>query len=185
VDFADRLRERVIDPGRNAERLVQSHGYLTRMYTTISPDEMTKDPMFHINADLEEVTNIRTATNRQLCNGDSIWTLPDEREVYIPQGEAWPNIGGDDYWEEEVDEMPNAGPPMALVNNTEAIDLALRSYNADAGWNGEPPEPGANVDDGPQPGVEGCGCTTSSDGTGTLWSVAFLLGLAALRRRED
>lgn len=185
VDFAQRLRERVIEPGQNAVRLLESHDALTRMYTTISPEEMTKDPMFHTNPDLEEVMNVRTATNRQLCNGDSIWTLPDGREVYIPQGDPWPNIGGDAYWEEEVDEMPNAGPPMALVNNTEAIDLALRSYNADAGWDGEPPEPGANVDDGPQPGVEGCGCTAGDTNTGILWSLGFLFGMAALRRRRS
>jgi MYXO-CTERM domain-containing protein len=184
MEFAERLRERIIEPGFNAVRLLDTHDYLSRMYTTISPDEMTKDPMFHMNADLEEVTNVRTGTNRQLCNGDSIWTLPDGREVYVPAGDPWPNIGGDDFWEEEVDEMPASGAPMMLVNNTEQINTALRSYNADAGWDGEPPEPGANVDEGPEPGVEGCGCTTDDSKTGALWSAGFLFGLAALRRRK-
>ena len=184
MDFAERLRERVIDPGFNAVRILDTHDYLSRMYTTISPDEMTKDPMFHMNPDLEEVTNVRTGTNRQLCNGDSIWTLPDGREVYVPAGDPWPNIGGDDFWEEEVDEMPASGAPMMLVNNTDQINTALRSYNVDAGWDAEPPESGANVDDGPEPGVEGCGCTTGDSKTGALWSAGFLFGLAALRRRK-
>jgi len=185
VTFAARLGERVIEPGRNAVELLESHDVLSRLYTTISPSEMTKDPMFHMNADLEDVPNVRTATNRQLCNGDSLWTLPDGRQVYVPSGADWPNIGGDEFWEEEVDEVPDAGPPMMLVNNTAEINAALRSYNADAGWNGEAPEPGANVDDGPQPGVDGgCGCTTSGDGTGVLWSTGFLFGLVGLRRRK-
>ncbi len=186
--FADRLRERVIEPGQNAVEILGSHDTLTRMYTTISPSEMTKDPMFHINPDLEAVDNIRTGTNRTLCNGDSIWTLPDGREVYVPAGEAWPNIGGDAFWEEEVTEIPASGPPMQLVNNTEQIDVALVAYNREQGWDGVAPEEGesAGADDGPQPGVDGgCGCTTSDPRTGALWSLGLLFGLGALRRRRD
>ncbi len=183
--FAQRLAERVIEPGQNAVELLSTHDYLTRMYTTISPSEMTADPMFHANPDLEEVANIRTGTNRLLCNGDNLWTLPDGREVYVPSGEAWPNIGGDDFWEEEVDEMPAAGAPMVLVNNTEQIEVALRQYNTGVGYNGVPPEPGGELDDSPQPGVDGdgCGCRTSSP-VGALWTMGFLFGIAALRRRR-
>lgn len=184
VVFAERLEERVIEPGKNAAELLETHDYLTRMYTTISPSEMTADPMFHANPDLEQVDNSRTATNRLLCNGDNLWTLPDGREVYVPAGEAWPNIGGDDFWEEEVDEMPDAGAPMVLVNNTEAIDSALRSYNTERGYNGIPPEPGGDLDDTPQAGVDGCGCTTSSP-VGALWTMGFLFGIAALSRRRS
>ncbi len=184
--FSARLLERVIEPGQNAVDLLATHDYLTRMYTTISPSEMTADPMFHMNPDLDDVENIRTATSRLLCNGDNLWTLPDGREVYVPAGESWPNIGGDDFWEEEVDEMPAAGAPMMLVNNTEAIDSALRSYNIEQGYNGVPPEPGGDLDDTPQPGVDGagCGCTTSSP-VGAVWMTGFLFGLAALRRRRS
>ena len=184
--FAQRLNERVIEPGQNAVELLSTHDYLTRMYTTISPSEMTADPMFHANPDLDEVDNNRTATNRLLCNGDNLWTLPDGREVYVPGGEAWPNIGGDDFWEEEVDEMPASGAPMVLVNNTEQIEVALRQHNTAAGYNGVPPEPGGDLDDSPQPGVDGgsCGCTTSSP-VGALWTMGFLFGLAALRRRRS
>lgn len=184
--FSQRLSERVIEPGQNAVDLLATHDYLTRMYTTISPSEMTADPMFHANADLDEVENNRTATNRLLCNGDNLWTLPDGREVYVPAGESWPNIGGDDFWEEEVDEMPSAGAPMMLVNNTEEIEVALRRYNTEVGYNGVPPEPGGDLDDSPQPGVDGggCGCRASSP-AGAVWTVGFLFGLAALRRRRS
>lgn len=183
--FSQRLSERIIEPGQNAVDLLATHDYLTRMYTTISPSEMTADPMFHANADLDDVENNRTATNRLLCNGDNLWTLPDGREVYVPSGESWPNIGGDDFWEEEVDEMPSAGAPMMLVNNTEEIEVALRRYNTEVGYNGVPPEPGGDLDDSPQPGVDGgCGCRASSP-VGAVWTIGFLFGLAALRRRRS
>ncbi|MBV1862410.1 MAG: hypothetical protein KUG77_28575, partial [Nannocystaceae bacterium] len=184
--FAQRLTERVIEPGQNAVDLLATHDYLTRMYTTISPSEMTVDPMFHANPDLGEVENIRTATSRLLCNGDNLWTLPDGREVYLPGGESWPNIGGEEFWEEEVDEMPAAGAPMMLVNNTEQIEVALRRYNTEVGYNGVPPEQGGELDDSPQPGVDGggCGCTTSSP-VGAVWTMGFLFGLAGLRRRRS
>ncbi|MGH1346588.1 MAG: DUF2330 domain-containing protein [Nannocystales bacterium] len=184
--FAQRLGERVIEPGQNAVELLETHDYLTRMYTTISPSEMTADPMFHTNPDLDDVENNRTATNRLLCNGDNLWTLPDGRDVYVPAGEPWPNIGGEDFWEEEVDEMPSAGAPMVLVNNTEAIEVARRRYNTGVGYNGVAPEQGGDLDDTPQPGFDdgGCGCRTSSP-TGAVWSMAFLFGIAALRRRRS
>jgi MYXO-CTERM domain-containing protein len=183
--FAERLQERVIEPGANAVEILASHDYLTRMYTTISPSEMTADPMFFANPDLEEVPNIRTGTNRTLCNGDNLWTLPDGREVYVPAGDSWPNIGGDDYWEEEVQEMSTAGAPMSLVQNTAQIDEALAAYNADAGWDGVPPEPGTNVGGQDDTEASGCGCTTADATEGALWSSVFLFGLLGLRRRRD
>ena len=183
--FAQRLDERIIAPGANAVALLSTHDYLTRMYTTISPSEMTADPMFHMNPDLEPVENIRTATQRILCNDDRLWTLPDGREVYVPSGEAWPNIGGEEFWEEEVQEVPAAGAPMMLVQNTDDINAALATYHRGVGWNGEPPAPGEAVeDDGLEPGAGGCGCTTS-DPAGAVWAFGLLLGIAGLRRRRD
>ena len=35
--------------------------YLTRLYSTLSADEMTVDPLFSFNADLPDVSNVRTA----------------------------------------------------------------------------------------------------------------------------
>ncbi|MEE2787701.1 MAG: DUF2330 domain-containing protein [Myxococcota bacterium] len=51
--------------------LLIKNPYLTRLYSTMSPDEMTLDPVFAFNRDLEDVANVRTAVRRVRCsNGD-------------------------------------------------------------------------------------------------------------------
>src|SRR6185295_17659968 len=44
--FAAALTSRVIEPARHADALVATWPYLTRMFTTMSPVEMTLDPEF-------------------------------------------------------------------------------------------------------------------------------------------
>ena len=77
--FAQALDSRIIAPGEHAQELIDSYTYLTRMYTVISPNEMIADPIFHINPDLQDVPNFRSATEYNLCDGNSVVTLPDER----------------------------------------------------------------------------------------------------------
>lgn len=187
VEFGELLEQRVIEPGRHAADVVRASPYLTRMFTTISPHEMTVDPIFHKNPDLEDVDNVRTGTRRILCNGDSVWTLPDGREVYVPAGDPWPNIGGDEFWEEEVDEIAEFGAPMVLVSNTNAINSALTDYNRSFNWEGSMGNGGAEGGEAAEGegGAGGCGCQVDSS-TGALWSVFFTfgLGMVATRRRR-
>jgi len=187
--FADGLAERVIGPGEHAADLLRRFGYLTRMYTTISPAEMTEDPMFHENPNLGDVESQRMATQRILCNGDSIWTLPDGREVYVRAGDPWPDFDAalpDDGTtmpaSEFIDEVPTTdGAPMRLVDNQELIDTKLRAYNEGQGWNGASVPEGAE----PQPDLSGgCGCT-SGGGAGAVWMLGFGVLAFVGRRRRD
>jgi MYXO-CTERM domain-containing protein len=145
---------------------------------------MTEDPMFHENAMLEDVPNVRTGTRRILCNGDSLWTLPDGREVYVPAAANWPDIGGDQYWEEEVHDTPAAGAPFVLVNNTAAINDLLAQYNSEVGWDGSNGNGGAESG-GPDDGddASGCGCRGGGPAS-ALWAFGLLVGLGFLRRRR-
>ena len=145
--------------------------------------EMIEDPMFHENPVLEDVAASRTATSRLLCNGDTLWTLPDGREVYVPSGEAWPDISGEQYWEEEVDEVPPMGAPIVLVNNTEAINGLLAAYNAQVGWDGSAGNGGAESGGGDEGDASGCGCRGGGP-AGAVWALGLLLGVAFLRRRS-
>ena len=182
--FAAGLQQRVIEPGRHAEDLLNRFPYLTRMYTTISPGEMTEDPMFHENASLGEVAQLRSATRRTLCNSDQIWTLPDGREVYLPFGAPWPDFDVEAPMDapmpsaEFIEEVAASGAPMRLVDNEEVINTQLRAYNDGMGWDGAPVAEGDNVasDDG------GCGCQTGSTGTGWMFGLGFIL-LGVGRRR--
>ena len=190
--FADGLQERVVGPGEHAVDLLRRFGYLTRMYTTISPAEMTEDPMFHENPNLGDVDMLRMATQRILCNGDSIWTLPDGREVYVRAGDPWPDFdaalpddGSTMPASEFIDEVPTSdGAPMRLVDNAELIDTKLRAYNEGQGWNG------ASVPEGAEPQPElsgGCGCTAAGGGAGAVWMLGFsvLAFVGRPRRRRD
>ncbi|MFT7625923.1 MAG: hypothetical protein ACI9WU_005115, partial [Myxococcota bacterium] len=65
------LKETVVDPALDAEGLFDLHPYATRLFTTVSPDEMTKDPMFSFNPDLPDVSNVHTATASAVCKPGS------------------------------------------------------------------------------------------------------------------
>lgn len=185
--FASDLEARVFEPGRHAAELLQNNDYLTRMYTTISPAEMTADPMFHENAQLEEVAQTRTANRRNLCNGDVLWTLPDGREIYVPVGMGWPDFDAEAPMDapmptaEFIDDVPATGAPMRLTDNQEVIDAQLRLYNEGAGWNG------ATIDEGEGASpakAGGCGCRTSNP-AGALWMLGFGIALFGARRRRN
>ena len=66
--LAMELQARVVQPRVDAQAMFSDFPYLTRMVTTVSPDEMTRDPMFHINGDLEDVDNLREATLERSCS---------------------------------------------------------------------------------------------------------------------
>jgi hypothetical protein len=111
--------------------------------------EMMEDPIFHLNPDLADVDQVRTANNFVLCNGDSVTTLPDGREVYVPGGFTWPDIPGELWWEEEVQTIALKGAPMTLVNNTAAITKVLTEWNLSHGWPRVPGEGSSSSGDLP------------------------------------
>ncbi|MEE4212540.1 MAG: DUF2330 domain-containing protein [Parvularcula sp.] len=90
------LASRVIEPRRSAQAIFNDWPYLTRMLTTVSPDEMTRDPLFHLNASLPEVSNIHTATIRRGCNlsGETTTTLvlPNGKTYDISDGPVTRNL---------------------------------------------------------------------------------------------
>lgn len=195
--FADALLDRVIEPGQHAEDLIQTWPYLTRMYTTISPNEMMEDPIFHVNSSLPDVEALRTAQNYVLCNNDSVVTLPGGDEFYIPGGGPWPEIPGEEFWAMEVQTVAIKGAPMTIVNNTAAISKKREEWNLSHGWphvpsdTGVPTEGGSDGETGSS-GSEssgensegGCGCRNDDDANGALGLGLAGLGMLALRRRR-
>lgn len=55
--MTDEIEERFIAPTRAAGQQFRDWPYLTRLYTTLSPEEMTKDPVFSFNPDLGDYGN--------------------------------------------------------------------------------------------------------------------------------
>ncbi|MDC0718801.1 DUF2330 domain-containing protein [Nannocystis bainbridge] len=198
--FAQALDSRIIAPGEHAQELIDTYPYLTRMYTVISPNEMIADPIFHINPDLPDVASFRSATEYNLCDGNSVVTLPDEREIFVPNGGPWPEFIGEMWWAEEVQQVALKGKPMHLVNNTAAINKKIEEWNLAHGWPRFPDAPTTSASDtdtdgsgssggpdsatgGGQNDSSGCGCR--SDGTPGAGMLALVgLGLLAQRRRR-
>jgi MYXO-CTERM domain-containing protein len=177
-EFATAYEERIVGPGLRAVELLQSKSYVTRMYTTISPHEMMEDPMFAENKDLPEIPRIRTADKLQRCDGHAEYTLPDGREVFVPNDGDWPAFADEMPWEEETQQMAMAGAPQVLNNNTETIDAMLADWNA-----ANRPSYDAGSDSSGDGAEGGCGCTSESSGGGLVFGLG-LLGLVGLLRRR-
>jgi hypothetical protein len=161
--FAADMQLRIVEPGLHAADLLDTYPTLTRMYTTISPAEMTADPFFWANPDLPGVdfTNA-IATRRVLCNGDAVWTLPGGQEVYVPGDGPWPDFSDEMPYVEEIAEMPPAGAPMTIVDNRALIAAELAAYNCEHGW----PTEDACGSSGTATASGGSEDGSSSDGTG-------------------
>ncbi|MCA9662485.1 MAG: DUF2330 domain-containing protein [Myxococcales bacterium] len=127
--FAADFAERIVDPGQRALDLLNAKPYVTRMYTTISPQEMNEDPVFAENPDLGDVQNVRIANHYLTCDGDARYTLPDGRIVWVPNDGPWPTFPDAMPWEEETQQMTLVGAPQVLNSNTALIDMLLDEWN--------------------------------------------------------
>ncbi|EDM75972.1 hypothetical protein PPSIR1_19904 [Plesiocystis pacifica SIR-1] len=177
--FAERMQERITDPGLAARALLDENSYLTRMYTTISPAEMMEDPIFRINDTLPEVQRTRIASQNNLCNGVTEVTLPDGRVVAFDNpNPVWPEFPDEMPWEEDVDQesMAENAPLINLVDNTDLIDQMLAEHNEKARANAIQNAEGGS-----------CTCSASDEQRGGhgLFGLAILgaLGLGLRRRR--
>ena len=72
----DSIVTREIEPLRNATALLPRGAYMTRLFTTLSAEEMTEDPSFNYNASMPEQSLERNALLESSCgeNGTE-WTL--------------------------------------------------------------------------------------------------------------
>jgi hypothetical protein len=159
-NFATALGDRVVNPSRHADSLLATWPYLTRMFTTISPAEMTEDPEFEAMPNLPQRPLPNLGVRRIACNGASGMTLPDARIVALTPMSTWPGFTNDMPWAEKIEELP-AG--IVLVDNTARINDLLKLWNDSRGW---PPAPGT----GGAGGQGGTGGSTSG-GTGGFGGV--------------
>ena len=95
ADLLRRLREEINAPRTHLAGLFEAAPYLSRLYTTMSPGEMTVDPMFELNADLEDVANIRQATQFVACPNGALDF--ENATITTPSGLRFrPSARGDD-----------------------------------------------------------------------------------------
>jgi len=85
-ELVDALNEGIVEPRAAAQEMVESQPHLTRLYTTISPEEMDEDPMFIPSTELpREYDNRHEAILRTHCGPEYFsWTAP--RDLILPSG---------------------------------------------------------------------------------------------------
>jgi MYXO-CTERM domain-containing protein len=162
--FATDLEEQVVKPMKSAISLMSAHPYITRLYTTMSAEEMTVDPDFDFNTDAPDVSNVFTARARfTSCQEDFSKRevrieLPDGRFFFtrfnqpITQG---PNA-------ERVEQYSEVGAPAVIQDNSPLIMGVIKNL-------------GGGV-------AGGCGCGATDAGSAAV--LALLFGAWSLRRRR-
>ena len=126
--FFQRLDEKVVKPVADAAALLYQAPYLTRLYSTMSPDEMTLDPSFDYNFDLAQVSNVHIAQQFMPCS--SMLTLDETRwRIELPQGGVVVSDGSGG-WPVATDSMPanlkivalsSSGSGNVITDNSEDI----------------------------------------------------------------
>ncbi len=163
--FAAAFEEQVVAPAEHATDVLVANGYLTRLYTMISPGEMTSDPLFHERADLPEVSNQWSATRVFHCEENDRIDLGGGVRIYLDEGGNPP-----DSFDEElspavrIEEIPLSGAPMVLLDTADDDAAELSAWNA-------------------AQNPSGCDCRASRRAYGAGWlGLLLLLGLRARGR---
>jgi hypothetical protein len=185
--YVAELERSVIRPMKRVQDLIDAHPTLTRMYTTLSAEEMTVDPIFTFNADAAEVSNIHTAERVIECN-PSVFQFEAPWRIELANGDVvrgTPQDAQTATWPSALDDLPAnsrivrtsaSGSGKVVEDNAGSITEALASYNE-----GVPAPAAANS--GPDGGSSSC----TLGGSGGSWSaVVIALGMAGalLRRRR-
>jgi len=178
--YLPELDKDVIQPVKRVQALIDGHPRMTRLYTTLSADEMTLDPAFAFNADLPEVSNVHTAKrviecSPNLSQNEAPW------HIELPQGDTVWGSGADAAsatWPTGLSALaPNrsigragkSGAGELLEDNSSTITAQLKSYNA--GKEAQPESAG------------GCVASGGRRPSGALLA-AVVLGATVARRRR-
>jgi len=215
VDLAmlkTRLYEDVIEVAIGLQDLFDREGAtLTRFFTTLDPDEMTRDPIFSFNPDLPDIAPARTAELDLWYDSDcepwGIMEYPDGSK-YTFDCDEFSCFGGiigpvPDApalkWAQVIEEtgLPRIFDPAQALQVDEALDQTTASSttlpeqfsldeildpeNPAESW----PNPPIGHPDTPSGSSDDGGCSDTSSGrTDWVFPLMAILGLGLLRRRR-
>ena len=189
-----------VNPLKASAALLPNGRYLTRLYTTLSADEMTLDPGFDFNADMPPQSRERRATLELQCNNDQTeWSLTlgegtgREGEKVITAGQNTPIAMPAPVSEQRSVfrtslTSASALPQIQVQNDFELVSLNVNETDegetdatgeTDSGMSGN-----TDVEDG---GSEIMSMSSSSNGFlggMSAWLLALVFSLVILRRRS-
>jgi hypothetical protein len=125
-ELIEALDELLHQPGLATRKLFESHSRVTRLYTTLSPDEMTIDPEFVFNRDLDDVSNLHLAERENHC--DDTWTVSiGQGHAVAGRGNRWPIAITENAmpYNARVLQLSANGNGEVLVDNTDEIASAI------------------------------------------------------------
>jgi hypothetical protein len=179
------LYEGVYKPVADTQKLLVSRPYVTRLYTTMSAEDMTMDPAFNFNADLDDVSNIHTAQQILGCNGDFRVVLPNGDIVYGEQQNSWPLQIGDQPATRKILQLSSRGPGQVVEDNSNRIASLLEALEGGA-------RPGTDRDGGADGGTltgggrkSGCAVGGAAGTRAAADAALVLLALGWLVRRRS
>jgi hypothetical protein len=130
--MADELWTAIVVPTQKASVLFDESPVLTRMYTTLSPEDMNKDPAFSYNPELQKVDFVHAATMTYHCfdtttsqvNTPAVLTTEQGWVVNYPRGTAGgPSIDLSTLPAAvRYEVLPEEGAPQVTHNNQDKIN---------------------------------------------------------------
>jgi MYXO-CTERM domain-containing protein len=185
ASFLASVETNVMEPMERTRALFVDSAYMTRLYTTMSAEEMTRDPAFDFNPDLADVSNIHNAErviecSPSLSQGEAPWRLElPSGETVRGTGGAWPFSAADTTMpaNARIRRYETSGEGEIVVDNVASIGAAITSHNATI------PRPAVGIGGG------GGLCSVShaghSDDASRALGVLALAGLALVLRRRS
>lgn len=167
VGLAREIEASIVAPLQRAHQILATYPYVTRLFTTMSAEEMTVDPEFEFNASAPRVSNVHSARARMICEGGQPAnvqiTLEDGRSYRIPLNQRAVSEGP---FAERVEQYTAEGPPAVIVDNAEVIAevIGRAEYRV---------------------GASPCGCGAGAAGPVAALAIAAVrLALSRRRRRQ-
>lgn len=132
----DAIFESMIKPVRDAAELLRSAPRVTRLYTTMSASEMTVDPVFDLNEDLPDYSNLHTADWVIEC--DSSVTMDEANwRIELESGDlrgsvssGWPIDLQDAPASQRIVQLGSRGAGQVVLDNTQEIAAVVKRNNA-------------------------------------------------------
>jgi hypothetical protein len=192
------LVEVEVEPRRSVQALLDGASLTTRLRSSMSPDEMTVDPVFGFNPDLSTPVDLTRLDNEVLCDGARVWgskqrlqyahglnlVIPSARRLatlgltpfeYVSQAEPSAAL--------LVEQLGTTGQGTVLVDHRGALQEALDALNVSSQHLDPGDLPGlAVLDSGPGSKATGCGCSAGGSTVG-WWGMVPLVALWRRSRR--
>jgi hypothetical protein len=133
--LATAFQERLVTPGNHALELLKKFPRLTRLYTTISPSEMTEDPEFAPAPGASSVSNLQSAKRSDDCKSFGNWLVPGAGGVGIKAGPGtYASWLPDMPYAARIVDHTSPDNPVVLVDNETKIAGAIAEWNATQTW---------------------------------------------------